>query len=68
MLMIPPFLCADLISAEKIIDTFNVFSTFSGLKVNTDKCEIVGIGVNPINPVVNKKLVTLRVFKLNIPL
>ena len=39
------FFCSDLNSAINIIDTFNNFSRYSGLKVNTDKCEICGIGV-----------------------
>ena len=39
------FFCSDLISAKYITDTFNKFSKYSGLNVNTDKCEICGIGV-----------------------
>ena len=39
------FFCSDLNSAKIIIETFNNFSRYSGLKVNTDKCEICGIGV-----------------------
>jgi hypothetical protein len=39
------FFCSDLNSAKVITETFNVFSRYAGLKVNTDKCEIVGIGV-----------------------
>ena len=39
------FFCSDLSSAKCITDTFKIFSIYSGLVVNTDKCEICGIGV-----------------------
>ena len=34
----------DLLSVKNLIDTFTVFSLFSGLKANFSKCEIAGLG------------------------
>ena len=39
------FFCSDLNSAKLIIDNFGIFSKYSDLITNTDKCEICGIGV-----------------------
>ena len=38
------FFLNDLLSVKNLIDTFNVFSLFSGLKANFNKCEIAGLG------------------------
>ena len=35
----------DTISIKNMVDTFHLFSEFSGLKLNLSKCEITGIGV-----------------------
>lgn len=32
-------------SIYEILNTFDIFSEFSGLKINRSKCEIAGIGV-----------------------
>ena len=34
----------ELLSVKNLIDTFTVFSLFSGLKANFSKCEIAGLG------------------------
>ena len=39
------FFVSDLASAKKIFDTFEMFSNFSGLKMNKSTCEICGIGI-----------------------
>ena len=39
------FFVSDIASVNEIIKSFNVFSKYSGLKLNTSKCEICGIGV-----------------------
>ena len=39
------FFVADSNSIVEIYNTFSIFSTFSGLKLNNSKCEICGIGV-----------------------
>ena len=38
------FFLNDLLSVKNLIDTFKVFSLFSGLKANFSKCEIAGLG------------------------
>ena len=38
------FFLNDLLSVKNLIDTFTVFSLFSGLKANFSKCEIAGLG------------------------
>ena len=38
------FFLNDILSVKNLIDTFTVFSLFSGLKANFSKCEIVGLG------------------------
>ena len=38
------FFLNDLLSVKNLIDTFNVYSLFSGLKANFSKCEIARIG------------------------
>ena len=42
--MIRRFFLKDLQSIENLIEIFNTFSLFSGLKPNVTKCEITGIG------------------------
>ena len=39
------FFLKDTISIKNMVDTFHLFSEFSGLKPNLSKCEITGIGV-----------------------
>ena len=39
------FFLKDIVSVKVLIDTFKVFSCFSGLKPNINKCEIAGLGV-----------------------
>ena len=39
------FFVSDIASVNEIIKSFNIFSKYSGLKLNTSKCEIFGIGV-----------------------
>ena len=39
------FFLKDTISINSMVDTFHLFSEFSGLKPNLSKCEITGIGV-----------------------
>ena len=39
------FFVKDKSSIKNLSEVFNMFSTFSGLKPNTGKCEIAGIGV-----------------------
>ena len=39
------FFLMDTMSIKSMVDTFNFFSDFSGLKPNLSKCEITGIGV-----------------------
>ena len=39
------FLLKDTISIKNMVNTFHLFSEFSGLKPNLSKCEITGIGV-----------------------
>ena len=38
------FFLDDLLSVKNLIDTFKVFSLFSGLNENFSKCEIAGLG------------------------
>ena len=38
------FFLNDLLSVKNLIDTFKVYSLFSGLKVNFSKCKIAGLG------------------------
>ena len=38
------FFLNDLLSVKNLIDTFKLFSLFSGLKTNFSKCEIAGLG------------------------
>ena len=38
------FFLIDLLSVKNLVDTFKVFSLFSGLNANFSKCEIVGLG------------------------
>ena len=38
------FFLRDILSVRKLINNFNQFYHFSGLKANTGKCEIAGIG------------------------
>ena len=38
------FFLNDLLSVKNLIDTFKVFSLFSGLNANFSKCEIAGLG------------------------
>ena len=38
------FFLNDLLSVKNLIDTFRVFSLFSGLRANFSKCEIAGLG------------------------
>ena len=38
------FFLNDLLSVKNLIDTFTIFSLFSGLKANFSKCEIDGLG------------------------
>ena len=38
------FFLNELLSVKNLIDTFTVFSLFSGLKANFSKCEIAGLG------------------------
>ena len=38
------FFLDDLLSVKNLIDTFTVFSLFSGLEANFSKCEIAGLG------------------------
>ena len=38
------FFLNELLSIKNLIDTFTVFSLFSGLKENFSKCEIAGLG------------------------
>ena len=38
------FFLDDLLSVKNLIDTFKVFSLFSGLNANFSKCEIAGLG------------------------
>ena len=38
------FFLHDLLSVKNIIETFKVFSLFSGLKANFSKCETAGLG------------------------
>ena len=38
------FFLNDLLSVKNLIDTFRVFSLFSGLKANFSKCETAGLG------------------------
>ena len=38
------FFLNDLLSVKNLIDTFKLFSPFSGLKANFSKCEIAGLG------------------------
>ena len=40
----PTFFFNDLLSVMNLIDTFTVFSLYSGLKANFSKCEIAGLG------------------------
>ena len=42
--MIQHFSINDLLSVKNLINTFKIFSFFSGLKANFSKCEIVGLG------------------------
>ena len=39
------FFLKDTISIKNMVDTFHLFSEFSGLKPSLSKCEITGIGV-----------------------
>ena len=39
------FFVADLSSVNEIFSTFNEFSMYSGMSINTSKCELAGIGV-----------------------
>ena len=39
------FFLKDLGSLRVLVDTFKVFSCFSGLKPNSNKCEIAGLGI-----------------------
>ena len=45
------FFVSDIASVNEIVKSFNVFSKYSGLKLNTSKCEICGIGVKNNVPV-----------------
>ena len=45
MLMILPSFLKDKESVKKVINVFDTFSIYSGLKPNKSKCEIAGIGV-----------------------
>ncbi len=45
------FFVSDIASVNEIIKSFNVFSKYSGLKLNASKCEICGIGVKNNVPV-----------------
>ena len=45
MRMTQPFFIKDEKSAIEIFNTFDIFSKYSGLKINKSKCEIAGIGV-----------------------
>ena len=38
------FFLKDAQSIENLVETFNTFSLFSGLKPNLTKCEVAGIG------------------------
>ena len=38
------FFLNDLLSVKNLIDTFKIFSLFSGLNANFSKCEIAGLG------------------------
>ena len=38
------FFLNNLLSVKNLIDTFEVFSLFLGLKANFSKCEIAGLG------------------------
>jgi hypothetical protein len=40
------FFLKKLSSVDKLIDTFNIFSRYSGLELNTNKCEICSIGMH----------------------
>ena len=42
--MIQLFFLNDLLSVKNLVDTFKVFSLFSGLNPNFSKCEIAGLG------------------------
>ena len=50
------FFVSDIASVNEIIKSFNVFSKYSGLKLNASKCEICGIGVKNNVPMVSKML------------
>ena len=39
------FFLKDIVSVRVLIDTFKLFSCFSGLKPNINKCEIAGLGI-----------------------
>ena len=39
------FFLKDIVSFRVLIDTFKLFSCFSGLKPNVNKCEIAGLGI-----------------------
>ena len=45
MLMTRSFFLKDVSSIKEMVNSFHIFSRFSGLRPNLSKCEIAGIGV-----------------------
>ena len=54
--MILPSFLKDKESVKKVINVFDTFSIYSGLKPNKSKCEIAGIGILKGMYRFNKKL------------
>ena len=62
------FFLNDLLSVKNLIDTFTVFSLFSGLKANFSKCEIAGLGSlkGVLEAVCGLKSVSLTIYTIKI--